>query len=204
MSIRLYVEGGGDAKAQKIACREGFRMLIDKAGLTRRMPRIVACGSRQNAFESFEMALAQSATSDALPMLLIDSEAPATGANPWRHLQDRDGWARPDGAKDSQCHLMIQCMEAWFLADRQAVVGYFGQHFQESALPGNPNVEAVPKLDLLDGLERATRQTSKGSYSKGKHSFPILGALDPAKVEAVAPSAKRFLDTLRSLSGRAE
>jgi Domain of unknown function (DUF4276) len=179
-------------------------MLIDKAGLTGRMPGIRACGSRQNAFESFEIALAQSATSDDFPMLLIDSEAPATAANPWRHLQTRDGWVRPGRATDSQCHLMVQCMEAWFLADRQALAGYFGQHFQESALPGNPNVEAVPKLDLFDGLGRATRQTSKGAYSKGKHSFPILGALDPAKVEAAAPSAKRFLDTLRSRSRRAE
>lgn len=203
MSIRLYVEGGGDAKALRIACREGFRRFIDKAGLTGRMPRIIACGTRRNAFESFETAQAQAA-SDTHPMVLIDSEGPPTAANPWQHLQTSDGWARPDGATDNQCHLMVQCMEAWFLADRQALAGYFGQHFQESALSGNPKVEAVPKVDLLEGLERATRQTSKGAYAKGKHSFPILGALDPARVEVVAPSAKRFLDTLRALSGGAE
>jgi hypothetical protein len=203
VSIRLYVEGGGDAKALRIACREGFRLFIDKAGLTGRMPRIIACGTRQNAFESFETAQAQAA-SDTRPMMLIDSEGPATAANPWQHLQACNGWSRPDGATDSQCHLMVECMEAWFLADRPALAGYFGQHFQESALPANPKVEAVPKLDLLKGLEQATRQTSKGAYAKGKHSFPILGALDPAKVEAVAPSARRFLHTLRALSGGGE
>jgi hypothetical protein len=203
VSILLHVEGGGDAKALKIACRQGFRDFIDKAGLTRRMPRIVACGGRQNAFETFEMAHAQS-TIDSVSMILIDSEGPAAAAHPWQHLQMRDGWARPDGVTDSQCHLMVECMEAWFLADRNTLAGYFGQHFQESALPANPNVEAVPKVDVLDGLERATRQTRKGTYAKGKHSFSILGALDPAKVEAVAPSAKRFLDTLRARSGNAE
>ena len=77
---------------------------------------------------------------------------------------------------------MVQCMEAWFLADRAALVNYYGQDFRESALPGNPNIEAVSKVDVLNGLERATKDTNKGSYHKTKHGFPILECIDPNAV----------------------
>lgn len=200
MNIRLYVEGGGDSKALRTACREGFRKFIEKAGMTDRMPRIVACGGRQNAYESFATAHAQ-VTGDGHPMLLVDAEGPVTAANPWEHLGARDGWTRPAGATEDQCHLMIQVMESWFLADRPALHQFFGQGFQENALPGDPQVEASAKRDVLDGLERASRATNKGPYAKGKHSFEILARVDPAKVSGAAPYAKRFLDILRATAG---
>lgn len=110
MSIKLYVEGGGDSKALRTACRKGFRKFIEKAGLRGRMPRIVACGGRRNAFESF--AIAQGAQGD-YPFLLVDAEAPVAAAGPWQHLFSRDGWICPRGATDQQCHLMVQVMESW-------------------------------------------------------------------------------------------
>lgn len=55
MSSKLYVEGGGDSKTLKTACRKGFRSFLGKAGLTGRLPRIVAGGSRRNAYESFKI-----------------------------------------------------------------------------------------------------------------------------------------------------
>jgi hypothetical protein len=45
--------------------------------------------------------------------------------------------------------------------------------------------------------QRATRNTQKGPYSKGAHSFEILATLDPGSIAAAAPHAKRFLDTVR-------
>ncbi len=53
MSIKLYVEGGGDSKTLKTAYRKGFRIFIEKAGLEGRMPSIVACGRRESAYEDF-------------------------------------------------------------------------------------------------------------------------------------------------------
>jgi len=58
VTVRLYVEGGGDSKELKTHCRRGFRKFIEKAGLQGRMPRIVACGGRQRAYDSFATALA--------------------------------------------------------------------------------------------------------------------------------------------------
>ena len=195
MSITLYVEGGGDDKTTHIKCRKGFRKFLKKAGLEGRMPRIKACGGRDKAYRNFKTALG---AGDRIPMLLVDAEDPIRAANPWIHLRDRDGWDRPNGASDEHCHLMVQVMESWFLADRTALEAFYGQGFQASALPGTPNVEQTPKADVLRGLARATRNSSKGSYGKGSHSFEILGRIDPSVVESAAPFAKRLLDALRA------
>lgn len=53
MSVKVYVEGGGDSSALKRKCREGFREFFRKIGLQGRMPRIVACGPRNNAYDDF-------------------------------------------------------------------------------------------------------------------------------------------------------
>ncbi len=202
MSVKIYVEGGGDSKSLKTACRKGFRRFLEKTGLEGRMPGIVACGGRQSTYERFATALA---AGDGSPMLLVDAEDPVTAAansaDPWGHLRERDGWTRPIGAQDEQCHLMVQVMESWFLADNETLASFYGQRFRSNNLPRNPQIEAVPKADVLDGLSRATRETQKGAYSKGSHSFDILAMLDPATVEAAAPYAKRFLDTLRGGGG---
>ncbi len=132
-------------------------------------------------------------------MLLVDSETPVVSPpNPWRHVEDRvgDRWARPAGATDNQIHFMAQAMESWFYADKELLREYYGQHFREAALSTRPNVEDIPKADLFDGLKRATRDCQKGEYSKGKHSFEILCAIDPAKVRAASPHAERLLAAL--------
>ena len=66
---------------------------------------------------------------------------------------------------------MVQCMEAWFLADIPAVLQYYAHEFDEFALRGNPNIEAIPKRDVMDRLHNATRTTSKGPYHKTRHGF---------------------------------
>ena len=197
MSIKLFVEGGGEGNLQKRRFRTSFMLFLEKAGLAGNMPRIVASGSRNDTFDDFKAELSKSNTN---AMLLVDSEgpvsAPATDAQPWRHLQARDGWERPPGATDGQCHLMVQVMESWFLADREALVAYYGQGFQTGALPQNPHIEQVPRQDVEAGLNRAARNTVKGSYNKGRDSFEILGRLAPAKVTNASPYAKRFIDAL--------
>lgn len=185
----------------KTACRQGFSEFIKNAGFAGRMPRIVACGSRGDAFDYFKTALA--AGQDTV-FLLVDAEGPvraaATDMKPWQHLKSRDNWDRPKSATDDQCHLMVQVMESWFLADVAALESYFGQHFRRAALPQNPRVEEVSKPDVESGLRQATCRTSKGVYAKGKHSFEVLAALDPFKVRQNSPYANRFLSELKRRS----
>ncbi len=190
MSIRLYVEGGGDSKSLRTACRKGFNVFIENAGAAGRMPRIVASGSRENAYDAFKTAHTPGSGNT---MLLVDAEGPVAAAHPWDHLAERDGWSRPPRATDNQCHLMVQIMESWFLADRETLKDFYGQRFNVNALPNNPNIEAVSKQDVLNLLAQATRRTQKGSYAKGGDSFEILEKLDADKVSSASPSAKRFL-----------
>lgn len=204
--VKLYVEGGGETAALKTACREGFTTFITKAGLTRR-PRVVACGSRQDAYDSFCTAIANGQRA----FLLVDSEAPvATQSqqgdpaawNPWLHLKHRpgDNWDQPPGSADADCHLMVQCMESWILADREALKGFFGQGFKANQLPpsGSPS-ESIGKDTIYQALARSTQDCkTKAQYGKGEHSFKLLISIDPAKVGDASPWAKRFIDTLKA------
>ena len=195
MSANVYVEGGGNSKSLKSDCRRGFRKFVENAGLAGKMPRIVACGSRNDAFDDFKTAVATGQSA----LLLVDAEGPVTASGPWQHLKDRDNWARPEAATEDHCHLMVQVMESWFLADMDALEKFYGDNFRKVALPQNPKIEDVPKLDIERGLTQATRNSSKGEYSKGKHSFEILVELDPAKVRHKSAYAERFLSTLEQL-----
>ena len=197
VSIKLYVEGGGESKTLKTACRKGFRSFLEKAGLTGSLPRMVACGSRQNAYDSFKTAHAHG---DETVLLLVDAEGPVTADGAWQHLQARDGWNRPDRATEEQCHLMVEVMESWFLAGREALEAFYGQGYRSNALSPSQDVEQIPKGDVLDGLAQATRNSTKGRYDKGAHSFKILEKLDPAKVREASPYGDRFISTLSRLS----
>ncbi len=133
-------------------------------------------------------------------MLLVDAEQPVNTRGPWQHLKASDNWSRPGSVTDNECHLMVQAMESWFLADVDALSSFFGQDFQESALPQNPRIEEVPKQDVERGVRQATRNTSKGAYAKGRHSFEILAELDPGKVRQRSTYANRFLSELERRS----
>ena len=196
MNVKIYVEGGGDAQALRTRCRRGFSQFFERAGLGGRMPAIVACGSRSDTYTSFKTAAASAGDSD-FPVLLVDSEEEVTEDQPWKHLKVRDDWQRPELAKNNQAHLMVQCMESWFLADRQCLAKYFGGGFTEKPLPDNRNIEEVAKAKVFTALKMSTRQSkTKGEYGKGKHSFEILGELDPEKVRAASKHADNLLTTL--------
>jgi Domain of unknown function (DUF4276) len=211
--VKLFVEGGGDSNQLKTECRRGFSSFFEKAGLKGKMPRIVACGSRQDAYNDFVTAL--NSNEDA--MLLVDSEqavdASLKGADdyeswkPWEHLARREGdnWNKPNTATNTHCHLMVQCMENWFLADRQALKDFFGVDFKENQLPSTSRpIEEVDKSQVYDSLAKATKDCQKGSYGKGAHSFKILQQIDPQKVTAAAPWAKRCVAVLKEKMGVSE
>ena len=200
MKVNVYVEGGGDAKALKIRCRRGFRQFFERAGLSGRMPTVVPCGSRNNAFESYCTALAAAGQND-FPVLLVDSESAVT-QEPWDHLKTRDNWQRPANSNDEQAHLMVQCMEAWFIVDRESLARFFGQGFSENPLPESQDIETISKQNVFHALQMATRNSkTKGEYGKSEHSFEILGQLDPAKVRRGSSHARKLLDALITRCG---
>ncbi len=191
---KLFIEGGGDSNDLQAECRNTFRNLLEKAGLKGRLPRIIAAGPREGAYRDF-CSFFSDGTVRAF--LLVDSEGPVSATSPWEHLKQRDKWEKPPRATDDQCHLMVQCMETWFLADPPALQTFFGQGFAPKSLPAHANIEDAPKTEVLAGLEAATAQTkTKGEYDKGAHSFKVLGTLDPAKVRQRSKWAERFFATM--------
>lgn len=161
------------------------------------MPKIMPCGPRNAAYDDFCTALKQTATNDFI-ILLVDSEAEVTpDDSAWEHLRKRDEWTKPRRAKNENAHLMVQCMEAWFIADRDSLREYFGQYFKPNALPARNDIENISKSDLEKALEKATTATRKGAYHKGKHSFDILAKLNPDKVKSCSQHAERLVKTLR-------
>jgi hypothetical protein len=91
---------------------------------------------------------------------------------------------------------MVQIMETWFLADREALATYYGNGFHAASLPGNPRVEEIPKEDVLRSLREASRHTQKGPYHKTKHTAHILRKTNPDKVQAAAPHCRRMFNEL--------
>jgi len=197
VKIKIYIEGGGNNnQSLHRELREGFRKFFEKAGFVEKMPKLIACGSRNEAFKKFGLAV-KSASDDELPILLVDSEESVT-TTAWQHVKNRQGdqWDKPQTATDDHLHLMVQCMETWYMADKEALAEYFGQGFNSNALPRNQNIENIPKDDLFNKLKSATRNTTKGQYNKGSHSFKILERLDPDKVREASPFAQRLLNFL--------
>ncbi len=198
--MKLYVEGGGDSNPLRTECRKGFSAFLEKAGLKGRMPRIVACGSRNDAYDSFVTAVSKGESA----MLLVDSESAVEECNtgrPWQHLLQRQGdeWSKPENASEEQCHLMVQCMEAWLLADREGLAKFFGNGFNMNALPATGcSIESISKQRLYSSLEQATRNT-KVSYSKGGNSFKLLAKLDANKVIEGSAWAERFVNELKKV-----
>jgi hypothetical protein len=196
VNVKAYVEGGGDTKALKTKCRQGFSEFFRKAGLVGRMPRIVASGSRRNAYEDCCTALKKAAADEFIGLLVDSEDAVAAGVGSWAHVKNYEGWDKPAAADDRNAHLMVRCMEAWFVADRDALAEFFGQGFNAGVLPARHDVENITKPDLYAALENATRSCRKGRYGKGRHAFDILARLNPERVMAASPHARRLVVTL--------
>ena len=197
VTAKLYIEGGGEEKYLRISFREGWKEFFEKAGVGGKT-KIVRGGGREQTYKRFSTAVLNTIPG-TVPFLLVDSEdAVALGRSTWHHLLDRDNWPRPNGAGDDQAFLMVQVMETWFLADREALQKYFGNKLKGQAFKTWPNLEDVPKQQVLNALKTATASCRKG-YSKGEISFELLAQIDPVRVEDACPHAKALLERLRAV-----
>lgn len=196
--VVIYLEGGGDSKETQAQLRQGMnaflrplKALADAKGWRW---RLVALGGREQAFRRWSKAVA--ADPGTLHVLLVDSEEEVT-CSPCEHLRQRvgDGWPIA-AALEPQVHLMAQCMEAWLVADPDALAGYYGQHFGRGRLPVRQNLEEEPKAHIYRALEAATRRTTKGAYGKIRHASALLALCEAHRAIARCPHCKRLFATL--------
>lgn len=197
--IRIFCEGGGDSSSTKDILRKGMSQfpgeLVKLARKRRIRWRLALCGSRQSTYDDFVISL--KTYPQAFNLLLVDAESKVT-QKPWAHLKGTDGWD-PFNTSDDHCHLMVQTMEAWLIGDLDALKKFYGQGFNESAIPRTREVEQIPKRDLEPALRNASRHTSKGQYHKIYHAAKLLELLDTAKVRQAAPHCERLFRTLENL-----
>ena len=76
------------------------------------------------------------------------------------------------GISEDSVHLMVQTMEAWIVADPDALAAYYGQGFRASALPSRPNLEEEDKDDILSALQRAIQNTGKATKKHRQRPLP--------------------------------
>ena len=190
VTVRIYIEGGGEGKELDEVFRRAWKRFFEAAGV-RRKPRVIRGGGRQHTFVAFRNRAARD-TVEETSLLLVDSEG-AVRSDVWEHLRIRDGWVRPAGTDDRQAFLMVQVMETWFLADVDTLQRFFGASFRPSALREWPQLEQVPKQTALDALAQASGRR----YTKRK-GFDLLEQIRPDLVETACPHAKALLSHLRS------
>lgn len=150
--ILIYVEGGGPYPEGRAQLRIGFDALLkaqkERARQRRFHWKLVPRGGRQEAYEAFTKAL--KSNPNAIVVLLVDAEGPVSALDPASrvaHLSKRDQW-NFHHAPAEHVHLMVQAMEAWILADKDALQAFYGQHFMENALPKRQNLDEEPKDQL--------------------------------------------------------
>jgi len=197
VTIRIYVEGGFEGST-KTNCRKAFSTFLAKVVRPGAF-RVIASGSRSQAFQDFCSALRQH--SGDYNVLLVDSETAVT-TRPWQHLREREGdnWPKPEGAGDDQAQLMVQVMEAWFLADRDTLSAYYKQGFLRNSLPRQENIERIDKKTVLKSLSHASKDTQKGLYHKTRHGFEVLELIDPALVGAASSHAADLFAVLQRMA----
>jgi Domain of unknown function (DUF4276) len=197
VSIVIFVEGGGDKPTIKAKCRKGFAEYCKRIPNLRVVPSFVACGGRDQAFKRFRTAV-ENGRNDEVFVLLVDAEGTVSDGSPLGHLSKRDPSWRFPNLKQHRVFLMVQAMEAWFLADREALEAFYGAGFLTKSLPGTAAaIESIPKIDLESKLNHAAKPTSKSEYHKTKHGFALLALIDPAKVENASPNAAALHQFLR-------
>ena len=194
--VEIYMEGGGRGAGARAALRRGMDTLLGplkQAARNKSMHwKLVPCGPRDVAFRSFRNAPRHA--DGAIVLLLVDAEGPVT-KGPCEHLQARDGWDM--AAVDAQTvHLMVQTMEAWIVADADALKRYYGQSFNAGLLPRAADLESVAKSEVEDSLRRATEHTGKGRYHKIRHGSDLLQRVDAERVKARCRHCRRLFDQL--------
>jgi hypothetical protein len=178
--LRIYFEGDDRLRPGISLFFSGIAEAARRNGW-RFAPPVATYGRPAQAFR-----IALQTHSNAWNVLLLDWEDPDEAETRRKHLENCD--------QDS-VFWMVQVMEAWLLADIDALKRFYDGGFQESALRGNPKVEEIPKDDVLKRLKKATSGTKSGEYQKN-HAFKLLELIDPAKVKKASPNCERLFSVI--------
>ncbi len=148
-------------------------------------------GSTRQTLKAFAKACAKHGNDPStIVCCLVDADAPVT-TDVLTHLHTQHSWATPTGITTDQCHLMVQCMESWFLADPAAIAEtYHGAHYTITTA-----IEAVSTP--VAELKRAT-----ASKYKKPQAGRLLEQINPATVRHQSHYCDLLLHHLESHLGK--
>lgn len=196
--VLIYIEGDTKqkGKANAIPLRQGLRTFFQNLENEIKVPiRIKPVGARELTIKIFLSEIDDNR--DNFAVLLVDAEGEIGEDESvktfLRKISDKFNFKN---VKDEQCHLMVQLMESWFLADKEKLGEFYGPNFNHNALPKNKNVEKIPKADVLKGLKAATAKTKKGEYGKGTHSGEILQKINSSSVRNSAEHCENLFQAI--------
>lgn len=174
-----------------------FHLYVSRARGRRIRFNLVAGGSQIETVKDFLRYCRSSP--DQLNVLLIDSEKPVVNTTQTiRDLRSHNSWDAGVACADEQINFMVQAMEAWFIADPQALTERFGQNFRINALPNSQNAESTTPGELVAAIRRELRRISarRRDYDKVADGAKLLQLIDPARVSQRCPHFKRLMDFL--------
>lgn len=191
--IAIHFEGSSDLKP-------GFHKLFERhrhrAQRQRVRFKLIAGGSSAETVKDFLRSCVVWPSS--LNILLVDSEAPVVNTlSAIQTLRNESFWDRNVDCGDGQIQLMVQAMEAWFIADPRALTEHFGHNFNVNALPSPQNAEKTPpnelKVAIRSGLLRGHRRRE---YDKVSDGAKLLQLIEETTVSQYCPHFKRLMDFL--------
>jgi len=193
MALKVFFEGD-------LALRKGIKEFFGKMTPPEVVIEPIACKNKPVA--RFLESMAEYPDDDCL--LLMDGHKVA-GTDRYRNenlialLQEKTNDGRIKEASPSHLHFMVIEMEAWFLADREAMVTFYGDTLRESSLPKSNSVESLSRDKIWQAIRESTVNSVKGEYHKTRHGGELLGLLDPERVAARAWHCRVLKDALQTL-----
>jgi hypothetical protein len=183
--LRIYFEGD---KLLKPGFHKFLNEIVNVARAQRCRLQLVA--TEGTPVDDYRDAL--KAHPNAWNVLLLDSDARID--SPLEQLCRRKGI---EPSNSGSVFWMVQIMESWFLADTHVLTSYFGESIRE----GNANVEEIPKIDVLQRLDRAAHRKFDRRYHKITDGVKLLETTNATRVRKAAPNCERmFTSILKELT----
>ena len=181
--------------------RPGFHKLFEHhVERTRRQRvrfKLIAGGSRAEAVKDFLRSCTSQPSN--LNLLLVDSEeAVPDTASAIQSLRDESFWDGSAACVDDQINFMVQAMEAWFIADPQALVKHFGHDFNSNVLPSPQNAEKTLPKDMTAAIRRGLGRggSRRRDYDKVTDGLKLLQLIEETRVSQHCPHFRRLMNFL--------